>query len=113
MQFNGVVNRLLQDDTEGRKRQLKLRTFSVICLNEECGVLEWVSDTTGLRQLVMQAHAFWPDIYPPPDFNKIRKGFEPVQNKLASEIPRLANWYSQEILSKNKPCFHRWYEILL
>lgn len=108
MQFNGVVNRLLHEDTEGRKRQLKLRTFSVICLNEECGVLEWVNDTCGLRPLVMKAHAFWPEVYPPPDFAAIRKAFEPVQNKFATDLPRLAHWYSQEILSKNKPCFHRW-----
>lgn len=109
MQFNGVVNRLLQEDTEGRKRQLRLRTFSIICLNEECGLLEWVSNTSGLRQLVMQAHSYWPDLYPPPDFNAIRKYFEPVQSKLATELPKLAHLYSQEVLSKNKPCFHRWY----
>mmetsp|Transcript_12885 Transcript_12885/g.21045 ORF Transcript_12885/g.21045 Transcript_12885/m.21045 type:complete len:955 (-) Transcript_12885:177-3041(-) len=109
MQFNGVVNRLLQEDTEGRKRQLRLRTFSIICLNEECGLLEWVSNTSGLRQLVMQAHSYWPDLYPPPDFNAIRKYFEPVQSKLATELPKLAHLYSQEVLSKNKPCFHRWF----
>jgi serine/threonine-protein kinase ATR len=62
MQFNGVVNRLLQEDAEGRKRQMKLRTFAVICLNEECGVLEWVNHTMGLRPLVMKAHAFWPEV---------------------------------------------------
>ena len=109
MQFNGVVNRLLQDDAEGRKRQLRLRTFSVICLNEECGVLEWVSDTDGLRHLVIKSHAYWPNSSPPPDFHAIRREFEPVQTRLGTDILRLANWYSQHILSKIKPCFHRWY----
>eukprot|EP00953_Heterococcus_sp_UTEX-ZZ885_P022891 12630-Heterococcus_DN1.PRE.1 len=50
MEFNGIVNRLLQKTSQGRKRKLRLRTYAVICLNEECGVLEWVPHTTGYRQ---------------------------------------------------------------
>lgn len=42
MEFNGMINRLLQKDPAGRARKLRLRTYAVICLNEECGVLEWV-----------------------------------------------------------------------
>lgn len=42
MEFNGMINRLLQQDPAGRARKLRLRTYAVICLNEECGVLEWV-----------------------------------------------------------------------
>lgn len=37
-----MINRLLQKDPAGRGRKLRLRTYAVICLNEECGVLEWV-----------------------------------------------------------------------
>jgi serine/threonine-protein kinase ATR len=51
MEFNGIVNRLLQKTSQGRKRKLRLRTYAVICLNEECGVLEWVPHTTGYRQV--------------------------------------------------------------
>ncbi|CAM9977465.1 unnamed protein product [Laminaria digitata] len=46
MEFNGMINRLLQNDPAGRARKLRLRTYAVICLNEECGVLEWVQVTT-------------------------------------------------------------------
>lgn len=45
MEFNGVVNRILACDAESRKRNLKLKTFSVICLSEECGILEWINNT--------------------------------------------------------------------
>ena len=63
MEFNAVVNRyiyvcrkawtlssvlrLMEDDPESRKRKLRLRTYAVVCLNEECGILEWVPNTTG------------------------------------------------------------------
>jgi phosphatidylinositol kinase/protein kinase (PI-3 family) len=40
MEFNAVVNRMLKRDAEGRQRKLKLRTYAVICLNEEAGLLE-------------------------------------------------------------------------
>ena len=46
-----MVNRLLQKCPKGRQRKLRLRTYAVICLNEECGMLEWVPNTTGLRQV--------------------------------------------------------------
>lgn len=52
MEFNTVVNRLLQKDTHGRRRKLQLRTYSVIILNEECGLCEWVPNTTAFRILV-------------------------------------------------------------
>lgn len=40
--LNTVINRLFTNP-EGKceKRRLKLRTFSVVCLSEECGILEW------------------------------------------------------------------------
>ena len=46
MDFNTTLNRILQEDPEGRKRNLRLRTYSVTCLNEECGLLEWVENTS-------------------------------------------------------------------
>ena len=35
-----AVNRLLQKDADGRRRELRLRTFSVVCLDERCGLIE-------------------------------------------------------------------------
>jgi hypothetical protein len=36
-----------------------------------------------------------------------------VQTRLATDLPRLAQFYKKEVLSKTKPCFHRWYAIPL
>uniref|UniRef100_H3HC67 Serine/threonine-protein kinase ATR n=1 Tax=Phytophthora ramorum TaxID=164328 RepID=H3HC67_PHYRM len=41
MEFNSMINKLLQKDREGRKRKLRLRTYAVVCLNEESGLMEW------------------------------------------------------------------------
>lgn len=61
--FNNVVNRLLATSCirsgSGRKKRrigdLRLRTFSVICLSEDCGVIEWVPHTDSLRNIVSEA----------------------------------------------------------
>ncbi|EGB10647.1 hypothetical protein AURANDRAFT_36497 [Aureococcus anophagefferens] len=51
--FNDVVNRLLDADDEARRRKLHLRTFAVVILDEECGLMEWVNRTHGLRFIVL------------------------------------------------------------
>lgn len=47
MEVASVVNRLLQRDSDARRRKLQVRTFSVLPLSEECGLIEWVPFTTG------------------------------------------------------------------
>ncbi|XP_052214022.1 serine/threonine-protein kinase ATR-like isoform X2 [Dreissena polymorpha] len=52
MEFNGIVNKFLRKDPESRKRYLYIRTYTVVPLNEECGLLEWVPNTRGLRHIL-------------------------------------------------------------
>lgn len=33
-----------------------IRTYSVVTLNEECGFIEWVPNTVGLRQILHQLY---------------------------------------------------------
>ena len=49
MEVAAVVNRALGCDADARRRKLRLRTYSVLCLNEESGILEWLNGTKGLR----------------------------------------------------------------
>lgn len=43
MDFTSMVNKLLQADPDARQRQLHIRTYAVVPLNETCGIIEWVS----------------------------------------------------------------------
>ncbi|XP_038072304.1 serine/threonine-protein kinase ATR-like [Patiria miniata] len=52
MEFNGIVNKCLRKDAESRRGQLHIRTYAVIPLNEECGLIEWVPNTAGLRNIL-------------------------------------------------------------
>ncbi|XP_023240203.1 serine/threonine-protein kinase ATR-like [Centruroides sculpturatus] len=52
MEFNNLVNRFLKKDAESRKRQLYIRTYTVVPLNEECGLIEWIPNLSGLRRIL-------------------------------------------------------------
>lgn len=59
--LNLVINRLLAaskgaDGVNGSRRKLRLRTFAVTCLTEDTGLLEWIPDTEGLRNVIGKAY---------------------------------------------------------
>lgn len=110
MEFNTTVNRLLQEDPEGRKRNLRLRTYAVVCLNEECGILEWVNNTDCLRALITKAHLYWQDVFPVLSYKEMSDPFVEIQTKSDDDLSRMVTAYAA-LMSKNeyKPCFHRWF----
>ena len=44
-------------ERDSRVRKLRIRTFSVLPLSEESGLIEWVPDTQAFRTLVARCHA--------------------------------------------------------
>ncbi|CAK9833676.1 Serine/threonine-protein kinase atr [Anthophora retusa] len=56
MEFNDIVNRYLQNDPESRQRRLYIRTYSVVPLNEECGLVEWVPNLVGFRPIIISLY---------------------------------------------------------
>ena len=57
MEFNSLVNRCLYRDVESRRRGLHIRTYTVVPLNEQCGLLQWVNDTVALRTALTKLYA--------------------------------------------------------
>ena len=59
--FNNVINRLFsgRGSSGPNRRQrlrLQLRTFSVVCMAEDCGILEWVPNTESLRSVITDTY---------------------------------------------------------
>ena len=44
-----AILRLFAKDPASRRRNLYLRTYNVVPLTEDCGIIEWVPQTAGLR----------------------------------------------------------------
>ncbi|XP_044146292.1 serine/threonine-protein kinase ATR isoform X2 [Bufo gargarizans] len=56
MEFNSLINKCLRKDAESRRRELHIRTYAVIPLNDECGIIEWVNNTAGLRNILIKLY---------------------------------------------------------
>ena len=100
MEFTTMLNRLLARDPSSRKRRLYLRTFAVIPLTEDCGLIEWVPNTTGLRH-VLQALYVQDGLYHKRTLVEVKEMHERLKS-----LP--LTWMS-EILEKFPPVFHRWF----
>ncbi|KAH8711053.1 Protein kinase rad3 [Beauveria bassiana] len=57
MEFNGQINRSLKRDAESSRRQLYIRTYAVVPLNEECGIIEWVPGIRTMRDTLLTLYA--------------------------------------------------------
>ena len=100
MEFTTMLNRLLARDPSSRKRRLYLRTFAVLPLTEDCGIIEWVPNTTGLRH-VIQALYVQDGIYTKQTLGDVKRMHESLKATPTT-------WMS-EILKKFPPVFHRWF----
>ncbi|XP_072931916.1 serine/threonine-protein kinase ATR isoform X2 [Epargyreus clarus] len=102
MEFNEVVNRFLQDAPETRKRSLYIRTYCVLPLNEECGLIEWVPNLIGLRPVLMQIYK--------------QKGIFTNNHKLKSimcshsdPLEKQRRVFEEQLLVLHPPVFQEWF----
>lgn len=64
MEYCSVLNDYFGKDAQARKRKLRLRTFMVLPLKEDCGILEWVDGLASLRSLCEGTYREEPGGYP-------------------------------------------------
>ncbi|RYG70315.1 hypothetical protein EON64_00520 [archaeon] len=110
MEVNTLVNRLLGSSMGGRQRKLRVTTYGVICLHEECGLLEWVNNTECLRHLVNLSHSYDPAMYPNIVYKEIQQEIVNIQNKHDCDIPAMTQAYRELVTSFHyRPCFSKWF----
>ncbi len=106
MELNTMINRLLVKDTESRRRNLYIRTFSVIPLNENNGMVQWVNDTSVLRNILNELYSrnYGPELI---KTSKIQEIFtaqlRPRGNMNLLEV------YEKVLRAKFPPIFHKWF----
>ncbi|KAG0143845.1 hypothetical protein CROQUDRAFT_80653 [Cronartium quercuum f. sp. fusiforme G11] len=115
-----LVNEVLKRDQECRKRRLNFRPYKVIPLTPEAGVIEFVSNTTALQEVLSKLHARYNE---PEDWNiaRIRRHLQKGGKKLtaAENIalykdlmshvrPAMRFWFME-----SQKCPKKWYEMRL
>ena len=77
------VSNLLQDHRATRQRQLGIRTYKVLPLTQNAGIIEFVKDTIPLHEYSLPAHQrYFPKDYKP---NRCRKEIADAQTKSLSQ----------------------------
>ncbi|KAI8805845.1 ataxia telangiectasia and Rad3 related, isoform CRA_a [Cladochytrium replicatum] len=99
MEFNSLINKLLKKSAESRKRSLHIRTYAVIPLNEECGLIEWVNNTVGFRNVLVKSYKS-KGIYMLPQ--------EAKQVSDRKDLPP-AEIFVKHLLPRHPPVFHEWF----
>ncbi|KIK96405.1 hypothetical protein PAXRUDRAFT_310274 [Paxillus rubicundulus Ve08.2h10] len=103
MDFNAIINKLLKANSESRRRQLHVRTYGVVTLNEECGFIQWVPNTIPVRPVLMRYYEArrirsWSS-----DLGDVFRRIKDASDKEAAEL------FIAKVLPVFPPVFHEWF----
>ncbi|KAL0334542.1 UNVERIFIED_CONTAM: Serine/threonine-protein kinase ATR [Sesamum radiatum] len=104
MEFNAMINRLLSKCAESRRRKLYIRTFAVIPLTEDCGMVEWVPHTRGLRQILQDIYISCGKFDRQKTNPQIKRIYDQSQSKMPED-----EMLKTKILPMFPPAFHKWF----
>ncbi|KAI0638446.1 hypothetical protein C8Q77DRAFT_1046895 [Trametes polyzona] len=104
MDFAVILNKLLQSDTESRRRQLHIRTYAVISLNNKHGLIQWVPNTVPIRPILMRLYErqgvpCWT--------SSMRQAFDQI--KVTPEDDEATKIFVTRILCHFPPILHEWF----
>ncbi|KAH7278933.1 hypothetical protein KP509_38G065100 [Ceratopteris richardii] len=104
MEFTTTINRLLSKDPKSRRRKLYIRTFAVIPLTEDCGMVEWVLHTRGLRHILQDTYESSGKFDRQKTNPTIKQIYDQNKGK-KSEV----EIFKTHILPMFPPLFHKWF----
>ncbi|OCF42201.1 serine/threonine-protein kinase ATR [Kwoniella heveanensis CBS 569] len=108
MDLNSMINKLLKSATESRRRQLYIRTYAVMPLNEECGLLEWVANTYALKGILEKGYARYSKKIYTNDIHALTENARKQGGK--DNLEPLVQVFKKHILPKYTPTvFHEWF----
>ncbi|KAK9112594.1 hypothetical protein Scep_020113 [Stephania cephalantha] len=104
MEFVSMINRLLSKYPESRRRKLYIRTFAVIPLTEDCGMVEWVPHTRGLRHILQDIYIAHGKFDRQKTNPLIKRIYDQCQSKMPAD-----EMLKTKILPMFPPIFHKWF----
>ncbi|KAJ1881421.1 serine/threonine-protein kinase M1, partial [Coemansia sp. S17] len=99
MEFNSMINQLLRSNTQTQKRGLNIRTYAVVPLNEECGLIQWVDNTAGLRHIIMKLYKA----------RGVQISVPQIKALLEKTTPGPAVVFTESLLPLFPSVFHEWF----
>ncbi|MCO5595170.1 hypothetical protein L7F22_049209 [Adiantum nelumboides] len=104
MEFTTTINRLLSKDPKSRRRKLYIQTFAVIPLTEDCGMVEWVLHTRGLRHILQDVYVSCGKF----DRQKTNPTIKQIYDQNRGKNSEVET-FKTLILPMFPPVFHKWF----
>ncbi|KAK2579409.1 hypothetical protein KPH14_003267 [Odynerus spinipes] len=104
MEFNDIVNKYLQKDPESRQRRLYIRTYSVVPLNEECGLIEWVPNLVGFRPIII-------NLYKERGIALTNKELKTMLCGLKDPLEKKRQVFLEKLLPRHPPVLGDWFRL--
>lgn len=98
-----MINRLLSKEPKSRRRKLYIRTFAVIPLTEDCGIVEWVPHTRGLRHILQDLYIACGKFDRQKTNATIKRHYDQCESNKEAEL------FKTKILPMFPPVFHKWF----
>jgi len=105
IEFNNLVNRHLRKDSETRKRNLFIKTYTVIPLRHDCGLIEWINNLEGYRQTLLGTYRKEMEGFSKATFDKAISLW-PDKNKSLKEKLQI---FEKKILPSFPPIYHKFF----
>lgn len=102
MEFTSMINCLLSKYPESCRRKLYICTFAVIPLTENCGMVEWVPHTRGLRHILQDIYITCGKFDRQTTNPYIKKIYDSCQGKMPED-----EMLKNKILPMFPPVFHK------
>jgi hypothetical protein len=100
-ELQSLMNALLRRDRATAMRGLSVRTYIVLPLSEQFGLIEWVEGTTQLRSVIA---SLYQEIGLEPQAKSITAAYQDAQEKGKAEETY------QRLTARFPPLFHRWFQ---
>ncbi|CEP23236.1 hypothetical protein BN1211_3769 [Cyberlindnera jadinii] len=101
MEFTSRVDHLLKKNYDSEQRKLHIKTYAVIPLNENYGIIEWVENSRTMRDILKVHYA---NINVALDVPHIRKVLD-----MDCDIEEKAEKFQTEIIAKYPPVLYAWF----
>ncbi|PVU94951.1 hypothetical protein BB561_002143 [Smittium simulii] len=99
MEFNALINQALVDDPESCQRALSIKTYAVVPLNEECGLIQWVPNTISMQHVTLSMY---------------RESNNPISMSslaalLNTKSKNPGQFFVENVLKKYPPVLYKWF----
>lgn len=104
MEFNAVIKEYLHQDPDARERRLNIRTYAVLPLNEECGIIEWIHNLVSLRSIVT-------DIYSETGIGMSNRELKTAICALNDPISKKRDVLLNTLMPRHPPVLAEWFKL--